>query len=160
MRWPRMYRSSAVLLPNGAVFVAGGQAAGVAEADQWTYEIFQPPYFHDPTRPVITAGPATLPYFSAATFATPDASRITKVRLIRTGAATHSFDQNQRMRELPFVILNSTTVKVTAPANGHVAPPGYYMVFLCADLPGAGEVNRGGLPSVGHMLRVENQPTY
>jgi hypothetical protein len=37
-------------------------------------------------------------------------------------------------------------VKVTAPANGKLAPPGHYLVFI---------LNRNGVPSVGKVIKVQ-----
>src|SRR5207247_387260 len=110
-------------------------ALGVDHATQFTYEIFQPPYFFQGARPTITACPTTLSYNSPYTITTPDANQITKVRLIRTGAATHSFDQNQRAMELMFAVTSSNTIKIRTPLHGGFAPPGYYMLFICKDSP-------------------------
>ena len=60
---------------------------------------------------------------------------VDKVSLIRLGAVTHSFDQNQRFVNLVFSILPSLTqatqtLQVTPPANANDAPPGDYMLFV------------------------------
>src|SRR5213078_1788051 len=68
------------------------------------------------TRPAMTTVPTNIEYGAPFTVLTSDASQITKVRLIRTGAATHSFDQNARSMELSFTIGNNSLC-VNAPAG-------------------------------------------
>lgn len=77
------------------------------------------------------------------------ASSVTAVRLIRPGAVTHSFDQDQRMLELEYTVLDSDTIRVKAPQNGNVAPPGYYMLFVATGTNGA-------LPSEGKFILVRS----
>ena len=75
---------------------------------------------------------------------TPDAAKIASVSLIRTGAVTHFFDQNERY--LPLTFTQTTGgLTVTAPANGNLAPPGYYMLFI---------VNSSGVPSIAPIVQV------
>lgn len=85
-------------------------------------------------------------YGGSITLTTPDAAQVTKVRLIRTGAATHSFDHNQRVLELRFTA-GGGTVTIAAPANAHIAPPGYYLLFIAT-----GE--NGSLPSEVKFIRL------
>jgi len=66
------------------------------------------------------------------------------VRWIRLGAVTHAFDASQRANTLKFT-RTATSVRVTTPASGKLAPPGYYLLFI---------LNRNGVPSVGRIVRV------
>jgi len=76
--------------------------------------------------------------------ATPDAANITSVVLIRTGAVTHFFDQNERF--LPLAFTQTTGgLTVTSPINSNLAPPGYYMLFI---------VNSSGVPSVAPFVQL------
>ena len=52
-----------------------------------------------------------------------------RVTLIKAGSATHSFNMEQRFLELPFT-RNFSVLKVQAPANANLAPPGRYLLFL------------------------------
>ena len=60
---------------------------------------------------------------------TPDAANIPHVVLVRNGTVTHAFGMDQREVEMSFTA-GSGALTVTAPPNGNIAPPGYYMVFI------------------------------
>ena len=76
--------------------------------------------------------------------ATPDPAAIDRVALVRLGAATHAFDQDQRFVPLTFT-RGAGTLEVEAPRDNAIAPPGHYMLFvLTAD----------GVPSVAKILKV------
>ena len=75
---------------------------------------------------------------------TPDAASIKTAVLIRTGAATHFFDQNTRYVPLSFQA-TSGGLTLTAPVDGNSAPPGYYMLFM---------VNSAGVPSIAPFVQV------
>ena len=83
---------------------------------------------------------------------TPDAAQIASVVLVRPGAATHAFDMEQRLVGLSYTVGNGV-LTVTAPPNGNIAPPGYYMLFV---------LNAAGTPSVARFVHVTpnvpNQP--
>lgn len=50
---------------------------------------------------------------------------------MRFGSVTHSFDGDQRYVGVPFEQdKGALDVRVTAPPDGTVAPPGYYMLWL------------------------------
>jgi hypothetical protein len=141
----RLYHSTTVLLPDARVLIAGGGRffGSVDPTDQPSAEIFSPPYLFKGPRPTITSAPATLQYGQLFTVQTPDSARIAKVSLIRLGATTHAFNQNQRFLPLTFT-QNTGSLSVTAPANANLAPPGDYMLFL---------VDTNGIPSVANMVR-------
>ena len=57
----RLYHSTALLLPDGRVLMAGGGALpGSIAVDQKNAEIYSPPYLFKGARPTITAAPATM----------------------------------------------------------------------------------------------------
>ena len=146
MHSPRLYHSTAVLLPDGRVLITGGgrNAGGAQPAtDQLSAEMYYPPYLFKGPRPTIASAPSTLQYGQAFAVQTPDASRIAKVTLLRLSAVTHALNWNQRYLPLAFTTGNGS-LSVTAPANANLAPPGYYMLFI---------VDTNGIPSVAAMLK-------
>jgi hypothetical protein len=141
---PRMYHSTALLLPDGQILTSG-QGGETGVTDELNYQIYSPPYLFEGARPTITSvSSSMLQYGGNFTINTPDAADISSVVLIRPGATTHGFDQNQRYVPLTFS-QSGGALTVQAPANGDLAPPGYYMMFL---------VNSKGVPSVASWVQL------
>src|SRR5207245_9856372 len=118
-------------------------------------EIYQPPYLFDSTgglvaRPSITSAPSSISYGNTITVQTPDAANISHVVLVRNGTVTHAFGMDQREVELSFTA-GTGALTVTAPPNGNIAPPGYYMLFI---------LNNSGVPSVATFVQVIPQPDF
>lgn len=116
------------------------------------FEIFSPPYLFTSSgtlagRPVITSAPDTVN--RGQTFAVSKNSGINNligsVAFIRLPSVTHGFNFDQRRIPLNFQTISSTSINVTAPADGRVCPPGHYMMFL---------INTNGVPSVAKIIRV------
>ena len=89
--------------------------------------------------------PNAVSYGQTIDLASPDASAITKVTLIRMGSVTHAFDQAQRLLPLNFSA-SSGQLSVTLPGRRNVAPPGPYLLFI---------VNGDGVPSVGRIMLLK-----
>jgi hypothetical protein len=148
MQTPRLYHSTALLLPDARVLVAGGgRQNGRSQpdpADEPNAEIFSPPYLFKGARPVISSAPPLLAYGSPFSVITPDAARIASVSLIALGTVTHAFNENQRFVPLSFD-LGGGSLNVHGPVDGNTAPPGPYMLFL---------VDTNGVPSQAAMVRL------
>jgi hypothetical protein len=144
MQVPREYHGTALLLPDGRVLESGMGADFGNVPDEKSAEFYSPPYLFKGPRPTITQAPSLLQYGANFFVGTPDALDITKVVLIRTGAVTHFFDENERYVPLTFQQA-SGGLTVSAPANSYLAPPGYYMLFL---------VNSAGVPSVAPFIQL------
>ena len=144
---PRLYHSTALLLPDARVLVAGGgRFNGLNEpTDQLNSEIYSPPYLFKGARPVISSAPATIQYATSFSITTPDALQITTAALIRLGAVTHAFDQNQRYVPLTFQQATGG-LTLQSPSSANLAPPGYYMLFI---------VNSNGVPSIASIVKVQ-----
>jgi len=144
MQTPREYHGTAVLLPDGRVLESGMGADFGNVPNELSAEFYSPPYLFKGSRPNITQAPAQIQYGTNFFVATPDAASIASVSLIRTGAVTHFFDQNERF--LPLAFTQTTGgLTVTAPVNGNMAPPGYYMLFI---------VNSSGVPSIAPFVQI------
>jgi hypothetical protein len=143
MQVPRLYHSTALLLPDGRVLESGGGFNGAA-TNELNAEIYSPPYLFKGSRPTISSAPGNVHYGTSFVVATPDAPNIASVSLIRPGAVTHSFNQDEGFLRLGFQQV-SGGLNVQAPANSNLAPPGYYMLFI---------VNTQGVPSVAPFVRV------
>jgi hypothetical protein len=151
--YSRLYHSVALLLPDATVWLAGGNPQRGTYVQQM--EIYRPPYLFDSTgaaaiRPSITSAPSSISYGNAFTVQTPDAASINRVALLRNGTVTHAFGMDQREVELSFTA-QSGSLTVTAPPNGNIAPPGYYMLFL---------LNSSGVPSVAKFVHVAPRPDF
>jgi hypothetical protein len=135
---PRMYHSTAVLLPDARVLAAGGNCFP-------SYQIYSPPYLFSGVRPSITSAPAEAVYNTSFNVGVSSpASGIDSVVFIRPASVTHAFDQNQRFVAAQFSVVNSTTLSVTAPASNLIAPRGYYMMFVV----------KAGVPSVARFVKL------
>jgi galactose oxidase len=146
----RCYHATAVLLPDGRVFNAGGgeyapvnNVANPAKDTHADAQLFSPPYMFR-ERPTFSGAPDQIVYGQAFELKVANAEVIAKVTLIRLASVTHSFDQNQRLNTLSFT-RGQGALNVTAPANANVCPPGHHMLFM---------VDANGTPSVGHIVRI------
>src|SRR6185437_7848830 len=145
--YPRLYHSGSLLLPDGTVLVVGGNPTrGSYEARM---ELYSPAYLFNPDgtdalRPQISGVTPAFGYGSIFHVQTPDLADIRSVVLIRPGAPTHAFDMDQRLIDLSFTMAGGQ-LNVTAPPNGNIAPPGYYMLFI---------LNASGVPSVASFVQL------
>ncbi|KAL5726873.1 (methyl)glyoxal oxidase [Ranunculus cassubicifolius] len=148
---PRMYHSTSAVLPDGKILVAGSSSHvryefhGVKYPTEVSVEKFSPPYL-DPDlaaqRPIIATQNSSFVLRYGEVFhleiclnhAIGRFKRF-KVRMYSPPFTTHGYSMNQRM-----IVLAETSawiqsngnywITLTAPPNGAVAPPGYYMLFV------------------------------
>ncbi|KAG1339278.1 aldehyde oxidase GLOX [Cocos nucifera] len=164
---PRMYHSTANLLPDGRVLVAGSNPhyfyrfAGEFPTEL-RVEAFSPEYLSPDKaslRPGIEAAPEKVGYgeeFELEVEVTLPVVGVVEANLLSAPFATHSFSQGQRMVRLavspPVEVASGSgdgapyryRIVCTAPPNGRVAPPGYYM---------ASAVNQG-VPSAARWVHL------
>ncbi|KAI3677679.1 hypothetical protein L6452_36945 [Arctium lappa] len=157
---PRMYHSTANLLPDGRILIAGSNPHYfynfVAQfPTELRIEAFSPEYLlaeKANIRPSILELPETINYgggFEILVTTELPVVGIVEVNIASAPFATHSFSQGQRMVKLGVSSavpngLGAYRISCTAPPDGRVAPPGYYMVFA---------VNTG-VPSVAKWVKL------
>jgi hypothetical protein len=136
----RNYHSTALLMPDGRVWTAGGNSPTQPDtpptATQKLIEIYAPPYPAG-ARPRIAAAPSVVAYRDDFPIRVPAAEAIGSVVLMRCGSSTHAYNPDQRAIYLRFARTSGDLLTATAPPNGNVAPPGPYMLFV---------VDRAGRP--------------
>ncbi|MCP9957226.1 kelch motif-containing protein [Streptomyces sudanensis] len=152
----RNYHSEALLLPDGRVATFGSDPL-FADRDntrigtfEQRVEVFTPPYLQGDAarkRPVLGDGPRAFDRNGRATFTTKDAARITRARLMRPSAVTHTTDVEQRSVELGLT-RTGDSVTVEAPLDPTLVPPGWYMLFA---------LDAEGRPSVAEWIQVRPQ---
>ena len=137
---PRMYHSTALLLPDGRVLSAGMDHGDL----QTTGEIFSPPYLFRGPRPTITDSPRSVGLDQTFIVQTPEAADIGRVVMMRPGSATHGVNFDQRGVVLDFTS-GTGGLTIAAPKNPRVAPPGWYMLFV---------LSSAGVPSIAEWVQV------
>lgn len=147
----RLYHSTALLLPDATVLVAGGGAPGPLK--NTNAEIYYPPYLFAAgglyaSRPAITSAPPTLVPGQEFLLGVSNASNVARVTVVKTGAVTHSFNMDQRFVQLSFARVGNS-LRVTAHPNPAVLTPGAYMLFV---------INGQAVPSKAAMIEVTTSP--
>ncbi len=145
---PRLYHSSALLLPDATVLTAGGGAPG--PVNNLNAEIYYPPYLYaaDGTpavRPAIIATTANAfnPGDTVGITVGPT-DTISRLTFVRTGSATHSNNSDQRFIDLPFT-QEGQNVTAVLPTDSTTLLPGFYMLFA---------FNSAGVPSVSSLINI------
>ncbi|KAJ7247167.1 glyoxal oxidase N-terminus-domain-containing protein [Mycena haematopus] len=170
----RLYHSSAILLPDASVLIAGSNPnvdvnTSTVYPTQYKAEIFYPPYFAATTRPVPSGIPSTISYGGSPFDVTIPASSYsgagnaaaanTTVALIRPGWTTHAMNMGQRYLQLNNTYTVNSDSSITlhvsqAPPNANLFQPGPAFVYVVVN----------GIPSNGTEVivgsgNIETQPT-
>jgi Domain of unknown function (DUF1929)/Concanavalin A-like lectin/glucanases superfamily len=157
-RVTRLYHSVAVLLPDARVLAAGGNPPPFGHQVRWEppdhneemrLDVYSPPYLFKGPRPVIQSAPTEWAYGQTVAIQTPAAGSVKWASLVRSGVATHSFNTNQRLVDLPIASQSGGVVEVEVTREPNIAPPGWYMLFLVDDQ---------GIPSVAKWIHLQAAP--
>jgi len=148
---PRYDHSTALLMPNGGVWVMGGNRVELIEglgADDNlavpVMEFYRPPYFFKGPRPVIAKAPSALHYGGTFTLSVAG-GEVGSIAILRTGPITHNWTWDNRYVQLPFETRPHGHLRVTAPPLPGLAIAGDYLLFV---------VNKDGVPSEGTHVRL------
>lgn len=147
----RLYHSTAILLPDASVLVAGSTGHDFTRAIfnpkqhfEQEIEIIKPPYFENNVRPKIVSELDSLRYDTTFQITT-DVENIAMVSLIRLSSTTHNNNMDQRCLFLNILEKSETTIKLQSPKDGSWAPPGPYMLFVVDD---------EGIPSSAKFVKI------
>ena len=145
MEVPRMYHSTAALLPDGRVLAGGHVPLPVPwqearetvspQVVETRLEIYEPGYLFRGPRPVIDAAPEAISYGDTFDIEVRSPAAIDSVLLMRPAATTHAFDMGQRGTWLEVVDQDGTTMTLRAPPNSDVTPAGHHMLFVNSHHP-------------------------
>jgi hypothetical protein len=160
----RNYHSTALLLPDGRVWTAGGnKRAGFAQTGQpngdgreLRVEIFTP-WYYNLSRPTIASGfnlwqPPASGTWRINTGTGTTGTSITRVAMIAPGSVTHAFNNDQRYVELRITNRGTSWVEVNVPSSQAILPKGFYMLVISRSSNG----NAAGahIPSVARWVAM------
>jgi hypothetical protein len=120
----RLYHSTALLLADATVLVAGGGAPG--PLNNLNAEIYHPPYLFTSAgtlapRPAIASAPQFVEIGKTFRVDLAASTSVNRVTLIKTGSVTHSWNMEQRFQDLTFNA-SGTQLAVQAPTRAALAP--------------------------------------
>jgi hypothetical protein len=140
---PRLYHSTALLLPDGRIISMGSNPQ--SKSIEKSIEVFSPPYLFRGERPLILTHPDRITYGQAFSVTVNDARHTGQVVVMRPEVLTHVTNTDQRLLELEFRVANDEKLEIQGPPTPAHMPRGYCLVFV---------LNKDGIPSVGKFLKV------
>ncbi|KAI1381716.1 putative glyoxal oxidase [Hypoxylon crocopeplum] len=145
----RLYHSEAITLLDGRVLITGSDPQDGKHPQEIRVEVFTPPYLYsDKPRPSFTIEGTDWDYGDVVTLelgAAPTGD--IQVSLLGAVSSTHGNSMGARTL-FPEVSCAGTTCTVTAPPRVHIAPPGWYQIYVLQD----------GIPAVGTYVRIGGDP--
>jgi hypothetical protein len=154
----RLYHSEAIVLLDGRVMISGSDPTGDYNqpAGEWPeeyrVEVFTPPYLLSGlARPTFSVNSSDWSYGDTikVTINIPSGNIAhVKISMLGSVVSTHGNAMGQRTIFPAFTCQSSTSCTMTAPPNAHVAPPGWFMIFVLD----------GPTPAVGQFVRIGKDP--
>jgi hypothetical protein len=146
---PRHDHSTALVVPNGGVWVMGGNRVQLIPGGNENLavpvtEFYRPPYLFKGPRPLIEEAPYALHYGKIFTLRVTD-EEIGSVAILRTGPITHNWTWGNRYVRLPFERGKGGRLDVMGPPLPGLAVPGDYLLFV---------VKKNGVPSEAKHVRL------
>jgi YVTN family beta-propeller protein len=141
----RGYHSTALLLPDARVLVAGG---GYSGGDHLDGQVFTPPYLYDANgnlaqRPTISS--ATESVDVGSSFEVTTTGSVQSFGFVRMSATTHAVNTDSRFYKPQFQSSGNNSWQISIHENPNVATPGYWMLFA---------IDANGVPSESQIVQV------
>ncbi|KAF9039008.1 copper radical oxidase [Hymenopellis radicata] len=171
---PRLYHSSAILLPDASVLIGGSNPN--VDVNLTTYypttyalEIFYPPYFSASVRPTFTGAPTTLSYGGAYFDLTiskdsysgksNDAAARATCVVVRGGWTTHAMNMGQKFLQLnnTYTVNDDGSIVLHCsqmPPNSNIFQPGPALLFVTVN-----DIPSNGTHVIVGSGSIETQPT-
>jgi len=135
----RMYHSEAILMPDGRVLVSGSNPEDGKNPEEYRVEVFNPPYaLSGQTPPTFTLNNKDWAYGDSknivATANIPSGNLgAVRASMMSAVSSTHGNSMGQRTLFLTVTCTGASTAAtctLVSPPTAHVAPPGWYMIFI------------------------------
>ncbi|KAG9027629.1 hypothetical protein FRB95_007563 [Tulasnella sp. JGI-2019a] len=145
---PRMYHSSATLLPSGIIMIGGSNPnddfSTVTYQSELRVEYLSPPYM-TASRPTFSGLPAIINYAQVFVLSVtlPVGAQAVSVVLMDLGFVTHHNHMDQKLVKLVST-LAATTLSVVGPPSASVYSPGPGWIWVVVD----------GVPSIGQRVII------
>ena len=147
---PRLYHSTALLLPDASVLTAGGGSPGPIK--ELNAEIYYPPYLYvndgsgqPAIRPSLSGAPTSIQVGQPLSVTVGPTDQIARMTLVRTGSSSHANNSDQRFIDLTGFVQTDQLLSATLPSDPTVLLPGYYMLFV---------FNQAGVPSIANIMLI------
>ncbi|CAG8959276.1 hypothetical protein HYFRA_00013045 [Hymenoscyphus fraxineus] len=135
----RLYHSEAMLLPDGRVLVSGSNPEDGVHPEEYRVEVFNPPYIlNNLPKPSYTITTTNKDWSYGSTrqiTANIPSGNLAGVRISMMAAVSSTHGNSMGQRTLFLQVgcagaANAATCTITTPPTAHVAPPGWYMIFV------------------------------
>lgn len=146
----RMYHSTATLMPDASVLIAGSNPNGDVTTTKYatTYDIeaYKPPYMFT-ARPKFTGAPAKLNYGQKFTVSVSNPGNLVSFKAVLMDLGFHTHAVSLNVRHVGLVSSYNAAagqLTITGPPNNYIYPPGPGWLYIVGD----------GIPSNGTKVLI------